>query len=474
MRIPLIKRLTDPISDVIDQRSPVLILTPRLGGIGELANDLYFGLLKARRDNKRILFLFPRGRFWRLRFELANSELADIESDCRCLGLNNPWCVGLGWMLGFLFQCLYLSRVFLEKVWAIRRRLWLRRALPELGGNYAYRTPMIGRSTLWRPAGIRHFSWDQVRVDQWREDFGTSLPLRLNSRKYRTAEDIRLKMGIPLDNWFVCLHVREPGFHENEQWTKDIRNASIGNYIEAIRVITGAGGWVVRLGDATMIPLPKMERVIDYAHSSWKSELMDMYLINQCRFYLGSDSGLLSVAMLFNKPTIFANCTQWFHNFSLRQGDLTIIKHLFCPHRDRFLSIQELLEEPLRYDRAHLWFNSDYQYHENTPLEIKDVVEEFMEKRSSHDDGSDLQKIFNQARVDHLRRTIDSKKDALLTTDVTFFYNTAAFLGTQGNLGRKFLEQNWLENSMNKEFACRDPRIPRHGFKKEKIIISAT
>ena len=94
----------------------------------------------------------------------------------------------------------------------------------------------------------------------WDEQYARYRSPRLTESKSRSAERLRVEMGIPLSDWFVALHVREDG-------DLDYRNSSIGNYPDAIRVITRAGGWVVRLGDASMTPMPDMERVIDYAHS---------------------------------------------------------------------------------------------------------------------------------------------------------------------------------------------------------------
>ena len=53
----------------------------------------------------------------------------------------------------------------------------------------------------------------------------------------KRREKIRIEMGIPKNEWFVCLHVREGGFR-NDYEESACRNASIHNYIKGIEAIT--------------------------------------------------------------------------------------------------------------------------------------------------------------------------------------------------------------------------------------------
>ena len=104
--------------------------------------------------------------------------------------------------------------------------------------------------------------------------------------------------------------MRESGFR-NDAGRREYRNATIGNYVKAFERITERGGWVSRMGDATMTKLPEMERVIDYAFTKYKSDLMDLFLIKKCRFFIGCQSGILDIASLFQKPTLIINMYNW-------------------------------------------------------------------------------------------------------------------------------------------------------------------
>jgi putative glycosyltransferase (TIGR04372 family) len=185
-------------------------------------------------------------------------------------------------------------------------------------------------------------------------------------------------MDMRKEDWFVCLHVREAGFRDDfgrREW----RNSSISNYIPAIKAITEAGGWVIRMGDNTMTPLPQMDHVIDYPFSQFKSDLMDIYLISECKFYIASHSGIHDVALLFQKPIITPNMVSWTTGYPLRKGDLGIMKHVYSHLQSRFLSIKELFESGWAVQDITDSLSQDYKMYENSPEEIKALICEYLD-----------------------------------------------------------------------------------------------
>ena len=79
------------------------------------------------------------------------------------------------------------------------------------------------------------------------------LKLRLPIELETTCRIASLELGLPPDAWYVCFHVREGGYSGDFD---NIRNCDIDNYVEAMQYITSKGGWVVRMGDASMKILP--------------------------------------------------------------------------------------------------------------------------------------------------------------------------------------------------------------------------
>lgn len=109
-------------------------------------------------------------------------------------------------------------------------------------------------------------------------------------------------LGVTEDDWYVVLHVREGA-------DNSIRNANIDSYYGAIEAITSKGGWVFRIGDASMTPLRKnMQRVIDLPFSNaFRPRYIDLYLLATARFVICTASGPSDFPFYFNVPRLITN-----------------------------------------------------------------------------------------------------------------------------------------------------------------------
>lgn len=117
------------------------------------------------------------------------------------------------------------------------------------------------------------------------------------------------RMGLPEDAWFVCVHNREGGYARHEEDWHAYRNCSIESYLPAIRAITAAGGWCLRIGDPSLTPLPALPQTVDCAHHPLRCDWLDLYLLARCRFFLGNSSGPFLVSCIFGRPVALANMT---------------------------------------------------------------------------------------------------------------------------------------------------------------------
>lgn len=111
------------------------------------------------------------------------------------------------------------------------------------------------------------------------------------------------ELGVHDSSWYVTLHVK----HGNPYDSRGINIPKLSTYFDAIRWITSQGGFVVRMGDSTMVPMSRLDGVIDYAHSSLKSARNDILLFAGCRFAVGTASGPLGVPPLFGRPMLATN-----------------------------------------------------------------------------------------------------------------------------------------------------------------------
>ncbi|CCD99877.1 conserved exported hypothetical protein [Bradyrhizobium sp. STM 3809] len=161
----------------------------------------------------------------------------------------------------------------------------------------------------WQEAGALAISqWEQQgRGHPLREEFD-----RLLGPSSKVQDDFRRMretFGMKPDDWYVCLHIRDASHYgEVTGAGQTHRNAPIESYVDAVRFITGKGGWVIKLGGPKSPQLPPLDRTIDYAWSDFRSEAMDICLIRHARMFIGTTSGLTNVAISFGIPSAIVNC----------------------------------------------------------------------------------------------------------------------------------------------------------------------
>ncbi len=213
---------------------------------------------------------------------------------------------------------------------------------------------------------------------QW-ETEGRAPLLKLSESDQERGWSCLRELGVPKDSWFVGLHVREGGFY-GEKANRTIRNADPHTYSLAIQSIVDRGGWVIRMGDRTMKPLPAMAQVIDYAHSDLKSDWMDVFLWGQCRFFIGTASGPASVVPTFGVPCLITNLAQmkfqlWYSNI------ISIAKLQWLEPEQRYLTFAEILSSSFSYIEYREHFAvKQITVVDNTPEEINDLVLEMLER----------------------------------------------------------------------------------------------
>lgn len=215
---------------------------------------------------------------------------------------------------------------------------------------------------------------------QW-EDKDRPPILTLSSSHHERGWDCLQQLGVPRGAWFVCLHVRESGFlNEGNNSYHAYRNADINTYLLAVKTIVESGGWVIRMGDPTMKSLPSIEHVIDYAHSEVRSDWMDIFCCAECRFFLGTTSGLVNVSFDFGVPCAMANFTPM-GDIPVSRKDIFIPKLYWSKIEKRYLTFEEALAPHFRYCYDGKFFESlGICLVDNTQEDINDMILEMLDR----------------------------------------------------------------------------------------------
>jgi len=209
------------------------------------------------------------------------------------------------------------------------------------------------------------------------------------------------KLGLPGDAWYVTLHVREPGYRGEtpENTTENWRNANPLDYLKACEAVTNAGGWVFRMGDPSMTPLPKMPQVIDYVHHEIRCDWMDVYLGATCRFLIGTSSGYFIIPASFGVPCIETNNPGFSAYFNLKKYDLYLPRLLRNARSKGLLTFKQFMSPPDSMLKSSKRFrDAGLHWAENTPEELEAATKEMLEQTvrglSSPIPDDDLQRRF--------------------------------------------------------------------------------
>lgn len=187
-------------------------------------------------------------------------------------------------------------------------------------------------------------------------------------------------LGVPKGAWYVCLHVREPGFHKS--WNSmypSMRDAVIADYFPAIDMIVKNGGWVIRMGDPSMTPLPaNMRCVVDYAHSKIRIPKADILLALGCRFFLGTNSGFATIPAIYGVKCVLSN---WLPiGLPLWPSQDLMLPKLFWDEKQvRFLTFDEIFSSGLAFIQNWADLPKGITLHDNTPQEILDLTAEALD-----------------------------------------------------------------------------------------------
>ena len=70
----------------------------------------------------------------------------------------------------------------------------------------------------------------------------------------------------------------------------------------------------------------KNKNIIDYPYSEFYNKYLDLLFMKNCNFYIGTSSGLIDVAWLFNRPVLLTNMINIFSGLPRNKCDRGIFK----------------------------------------------------------------------------------------------------------------------------------------------------
>ena len=401
----------------------ILIVTPHLYTIGNSSEEIYLSLIKARKENRRVLFLTPFNIFYLYRRSIQCNTLIKINTQYS-ISQKNIFVILLRILFSFFTLFCRIIDIFLNTFFNKSNTIFR---------DYAI-CPRIGISNIYNPYSG---SLNEIErfTDKYEWDDAFTKPLNLSNKfsiKHTNNKGIFNKLGLNSKK-YVCLHIRSSETYGDSLESHE-RNAKIENYYPLIKFLIRKKYHVVRLGDSKMPKTNKIDGLIDYANSEHNSKYNDQYLIANCSFYIGTTSGVWGLAWLFEKEMIIVNNPSW-HYSSPKPFDVDLFKLFYDKKNKKKLRVSDWITNHHNAMHFTTLINKRYLPIENSSKEILLCVKNYLSKETiTCNQSKQIKTIIRKSAL----KFIDSNQH--MNTETLYRFYLMSYL-SKGNIDKSFYDK---------------------------------
>jgi len=176
----------------------LFVLTPHQYALGNRAEEMFFGILRAQRKKHKVLFLQPFNIPVLNGYRLTNQALMNLESDF----IIPPRATRVRIASLIITAAILPTRLFSRLLfWVVGKRLY-----------ESFNFPRLGVDSLWvdRPEKTRKaFDWHLAEQMDWKaQRLNYEAPKLREYVASRCAEKLSA-WGFKKRDWYVCWHVRD-------------------------------------------------------------------------------------------------------------------------------------------------------------------------------------------------------------------------------------------------------------------------
>lgn len=205
----------------------------------------------------------------------------------------------------------------------------------------------------------------------------------MEDEKFAIREKLE-EMGI--DREYVCIFARDNAYLQHQYGQayafNDIRDMDISSFQSAVEYLQTENIKTVRIGKHVKYRID-FAGCIDYA-SKYHSDLMDIYLCGNCKFYAGSLSGIVEFAQLQGVPALILGLVQSgiYNSIPYRSSDIYVPKKIYDKRNGRFLTFLEMWNAEMDAKDKLSQYYKDHQleFIELAESEIRAAVIEMNER----------------------------------------------------------------------------------------------
>jgi len=226
---------------------------------------------------------------------------------------------------------------------------------------------------------------------------------KLSSIHYKIAVDLLIKYKINIKTPFVVLHARDSSYKGNDG--ESYRNTNFNSFEKSVDWLSSKNFQIIRIGNKGMNRCSYVKKIIDlttYDMNQKDREILDLFFIQECYFFIGSCSGPYTLASIFNKPMLLVNMGPLSNIFPCAKKGIALPKLYMNKISKKFILFKDVLNfnfSNLRLDKQFEALN--IKLIDNTSEEILSATQEIYKKVLSNNFRESFmqkrfKKIFNK------------------------------------------------------------------------------
>lgn len=358
---------------------PFYLVSPNPYAIGTASRHIYIGLLKAI-ERKKILLIFVPTIFQKiLKYSICN----------RCLFNNlsfNSYSTKHYKFIKFFIRVILNIFFLFRRLAAIFFKNFLKIKLHE---NY-----------FFLEIGIKE---DDIEYNKNKDfpilpyNFSLIKSIEIDTKEETFSKKILNDLNVDVNQQFVCLHVRD-NIYRGDLNRRNFRNSNIENYYELISYLIQKNFIIFRMGKSARKKIGiNHKNLIDLPFLNTNYDFLDLYLIKNCKFFIGTQSGILDTAFLFKKDCLITNVVRLFETPPKTIKSRALCKIPYFKNTNKILNLHQYLNLPYKFHHE-LYINDELDFIENSDEDLYECIKEFLiliEKRESEIILKENENLFN-------------------------------------------------------------------------------
>lgn len=211
---------------------------------------------------------------------------------------------------------------------------------------------------------------------------------RLEEKDQLLAKDIIKSYNINLSKNFIVMHVRDNNFKPFDG--EDYRSSNVNNFSLAVKWLKEKGFQIIRMGHYGMNKFSMEKEIIDLTTIKFlqkEREILELYFMQNCYFFIGTASGPSSLASVFDKPLVTFDVAPLSAIFPFSERGISVPK-LYIDKNNRIIPFADVINYNFTNYRLSIdYIKSNIKLRDTSKIEILETVKELY-LRVKNDDFS--------------------------------------------------------------------------------------